>query len=99
MNRPGLGTRFAGSPLGALVLFALYGAVGYGWWWGWQGQHVRWWVALCALAAAVRTLKAIGKVRRYKAWRAEFEAIAAEDLPRRQKRRGRGWKLRSEEHT
>ena len=75
------------------MLFTLYGAVGYGWWWGWQGQHVRWWLALCAAAAAVRTLKAVARVRRYKAWLAEFQAIAAEDLPRRQKRSGRGWVL------
>jgi hypothetical protein len=91
MNRPGVGVRFAGSPVGALMLFTLYGAVGYCWWWGWQGQHVRWWVALCAAAAAVRTLKAIVRVRRYKAWLAEFQAIAAEDPSRRQKRSGRRW--------
>ena len=92
MNRPGVGVRFAGSPPGALMLFALYAAVGYCWWWGWQGQHVRWWVALCSAAAAVRTLKAVGKVRRYNAWVAEWQAIGGDDgPPRRQKIRGRGW--------
>ena len=93
MNRPGLLTRFAGSPRGALLLFVLYGAVGYCWWWGWQGWHVRWWVALGAVGAAFRTLGAIGRMRRYNAWLAEWRAMGGNDAPPRPEKRRRGWLL------
>jgi hypothetical protein len=88
MNRPRLSVRLAGSPLGALLLFVLYVAIVLGWYQG----NVPWWLALGAVAAAVRTLSAIGKVRRYKAWSADWQAAGAEDEPpRRQKRGKRGW--------
>jgi hypothetical protein len=86
MNRPGVSVRLAGSPLGALLLFMLYAAVVL----GWYQDDVAWWLALGAVAAAFRTLGAVGKLRRYNAWLAQWQAMGAESEapPRRKKRRG-----------
>ncbi len=89
MNRPAPFVRLAGSPLGAIVLFFMYGAVVLGWYEG----HTAWWLAVGAVGAAMRTLGAVGKVRRYKSWLADWQAMSAEiqPAPPEKKRRGRGW--------
>jgi len=84
MNRPGFGVRVAGSPLGALMLLAMYAAVIFGWY---QGE-VAWWVGVAAVAAAGRTVSAIGTVRRYKLWAADWRGMGEEGAP---KKRGRVW--------
>jgi hypothetical protein len=93
MNRPALLARLAGSPRGALVLFVCYAALVFGWYQG----NIPWWLALGAVGAAFRTLSAVGRVRRYKAWRADWQAMGGEDEPppaaARQKKRRRGWVL------
>jgi hypothetical protein len=83
MNRPSLVVRVAGSPLPALVLFAGYAGVIAGWYQG----HVVWWLALAAVSAAIRTLSAVGTLRRYKAWRAEWNAMGAKDQSARPSRK------------
>jgi len=77
MNRPPLLVRAAGSPLGALLLFLGYAAIVAGWY---DGQVV-WWLALGSVGAAMRTLSAVGRVRRYKAWLAEWNAMGAREEP------------------
>jgi hypothetical protein len=69
--------RVAGSPLRAFLLFVCYAAIVAGWYEG----DVVWWLALTALGAAMRTLSAVGQVRRYKAWLAEWNAMGAKDEP------------------
>ncbi len=61
----------AGSPVGAILLFLLYAWL----WLGWYEGRVSWWLALGAVGAALRTLGAIGQVRRYKAWSKEWRAM------------------------
>ena len=88
MNRPALLVRIAGSPLGALLLFMVYAAVIAGWY---EGQVV-WWLALGSVGAAFRTLSAVGRVRRYKAWDAEWNAMGAREesaIPRKERRGAR----------
>ena len=86
MSRPPLLVRTAGSPLPALLLFVGYTALI----WGWYEDRVVWWLALAAVGAALRTLSAVGQVRRYKAWLAEWNAMAGTEQPRhKEKRRGR----------
>jgi hypothetical protein len=90
MSRPSLLVRVAGSPLPALLLFLVYAAVIAGWY---EGQVV-WWLALGSLGAAIRTLSAVGRVRRYKAWQAGWNAMGAreESAPRNKDKRGaRRW--------
>lgn len=90
MTRPPLIVRVAGSPLPAFLLFLGYAAIVAGWY---QDQIV-WWVALATVGAAMRTLSAIGRVRRYKAWLAEWNAMGAKEEPARppkEKRGGRHW--------
>ncbi len=89
MNRPAPLVRLAGSPLGAILLFVIYGMVVVGWYEG----HTAWWLALGAVGAAMRTLGAVGKVRRYKSWLADWQAMSTEMQPVRpeKKRGGRGW--------
>jgi hypothetical protein len=92
MTRPSLLVRVTGSPLPALLLFLCYAAVIAGWY---EGQVV-WWLALGSVGAAFRTLSAVGRVRRYKAWMAEWNAMGAreESAPRgKQKRGARHWVL------
>jgi hypothetical protein len=85
MNRPSLSVRVAGSPLGALVLLLVWGAVVVAWYQG----NVPWWVGVAAVAAAGRTFGAFGRMRRYKAWLADWQAMGAEgEQPRPKKRRG-----------
>jgi len=78
MNRPNLLVRVAGSPLPATVLFVAYAAVIFGWF---QSPGVPWWLALGAAVAAIRTLSAVGTLRRYKAWLAEWSAMGAHNEP------------------
>jgi hypothetical protein len=88
MSRPPLLVRVAGSPLPAFLLFLGYAAIVAGWY---EGQVV-WWLALGSVGAAIRTLSAVGRVRRYKAWLAEWNAMGAKEEPppsHEQKRGGR----------
>jgi hypothetical protein len=87
MTRPSFSARVAGSPLGALLLFLVYAAVVAGWY---EGQVV-WWLALGSVGAAIRTLSAVGRVRRYKAWLAAWNAMGAteEAAPSREEKRRR----------
>jgi hypothetical protein len=91
MNRPSAIVMLAGAPVGALVLFALYTALIYGWYQG----NVSWWVALAALGLAFRTLSAMGARRRYLGWKAEWEAMAtmgdAQRAPKQASRSGSVW--------
>ena len=77
MSRPPLLVRVAGSPLPALLLFMGYAAVVAGWYHG----DVVWWLALAAVGASFRTLSAVGRVRRYKAWLAEWNAMGEMEQP------------------
>jgi hypothetical protein len=88
MNRPRRLVRLAGSPRGALLLFIGYAVIVYGWY---QGD-VPWWLAVGAVAAGFRTLAAVGRMRRYKAWLADWQGMGAGDEPPRPKKR-RGWVL------
>ena len=90
MTRPRPLTRFAGSPLGALVLLVVYAAVVAGWY---QGLDVPWWLAVGAVAAAFRTLAAVVGMRRYKAWLAEWQAMGAHDDAPPLPKKKRAWKL------
>jgi len=91
MNRPSLSVRVAGSRAGASLLFVLYVCVVM----GWYQSDVPWWLALGAVGAALRTLRAVVQVRRYKAWLADWEAmgepINAPRQPQPAKRRPYGW--------
>jgi hypothetical protein len=84
MSRPPLLVRVAGSPLPAFLLFLSYVAIVVGWS---QGQ-VPWWLALAAVGASMRTLSALRRVRRYKAWMAEWNAMGATDQPQPNEKRG-----------
>lgn len=85
MTRPSFAGRVAGSPLGALLLLLVCATVIAGWY---EGQVV-WWLALGSVGAAMRTLSAVGRLRRYKAWLAEWNAITGEaSAPPREKKRG-----------
>ena len=89
MNRPHFLVRVAGSPLPAFVLFLGYAAIVAGWC---QGA-VPWWLALASVGAFIRTLSAIGQVRRYKAWLAEWNAMDAKEQPRPKDKPSGRWKL------
>jgi hypothetical protein len=78
MSRPPLLVRVAGSPLPAFLLLLGYAAVVAGWYEG----HVVWWLALAAVGASMRTLSAVRRVRRYKAWLADWNAMGAAEQPR-----------------
>jgi cytochrome bd-type quinol oxidase subunit 2 len=90
MTRPPLLVRFAGSPVGAIVLFIVYGVLVL----GWYQNEVPWWLALATVGAAYRTLSAVGTVRGYKAWQAQWSAMGTpqEQTQKVEKRRG-GWVL------
>ena len=67
-------------------MFILYAAVVVGWY---QGS-VSWWLALGAVGAAGKTVGAMGRLRRYKAWCAQWQAMSADGAPvRREKKHGR----------
>jgi cytochrome bd-type quinol oxidase subunit 2 len=84
MSRPPLLVRVAGSPLPAFLLFVGYAAVVAGWYEG----DLTWWLALAAVGASMRTLSAVGRVRRYKAWLAEWNAMNATEQPQVKEKRG-----------
>jgi hypothetical protein len=67
-----------------LLLFIVYAVVVAGWYQG----HVVWWLALVAVVASLRTLWAVGRLRRYKAWLAEWNAMGATEQTQRKKERG-----------
>jgi endonuclease/exonuclease/phosphatase (EEP) superfamily protein YafD len=79
MNRPSIGVRFAGSRLGALVLlgFCVWGVV------AWYQGNASQWLMMAALMAGLWTLKCIARMRVYRAWAAEWEAMGAEGAPAR----------------
>jgi hypothetical protein len=88
MSRPPLLVRVAGSPLPAFLLFVGYALVVAGWYDG----EVAWWLALGSVGAAMRTVAAIGRVRRYKAWLAEWNAMGEMEHLRPKKKRS--WRRR-----
>lgn len=71
MTAPSPYARLAGTPILAVLLFIGYGTVITGWFEG----RLAWWWAAVAFLAALKTLKALGEVRRYKAWLAQWNAI------------------------
>lgn len=77
MSRPPLFVRVAGSPRPAFLLFLCYTAIIFGWCEG----TVAWWLGLAAVLASIRTLSAVGQLRRYKAWLAEWNAMGAKEEP------------------
>jgi hypothetical protein len=78
MNRPSLTVRLAGAPRIAVLLWVGCAVVVAGWYEG----YAPWWQALIAVAIAKRTLSAVGQLRRYKRWAAEWDAMGApEDKP------------------
>jgi len=83
MNRPSFRVRLAGSPLGAMLLLAGCGFVG----WAWYEGHLTWWWLLIAAFTAMKTLESIRQVRRYKAWHSEWLAMSGQDAAVRPKNR------------
>ena len=82
MKAPSPFARLAGMPIFAVLLFICYGAVIT----GWSEGHLPWWLAVLAFLAALKTLKAVGEVRRYKIWLANWNAMdAQEQAPLRRK--------------
>jgi hypothetical protein len=80
MNRPSALVRLAGYPPMTSLLLIGCGLIVAGWY---QGR-VSWWVGVAAIAAAGRTLGALKRVRVYKAWLADWQAMtAAHDAPPR----------------
>ncbi len=79
MNQPSLMVRFAGSRLGAFVLLALcaWGVV------AWYLGNASEWLMMAALMAGLWTLKCIVRMRVYRAWAAEWEAMGADGAPAR----------------
>jgi hypothetical protein len=71
MNRPGFMVRLAGTPRMAMALLFGYAVIVLAWYQG----GVPWWVALAAVGATIRTLSAVGQLRRYKAWAAEWQSM------------------------
>jgi len=75
MKRPSWEVRFAGSRQGAcLILLACVLVV-----FAWDEGALPWWVALAAAGAALRTLGALGRMRRYNAWAAQWQAMGEEE--------------------
>ena len=81
MKAPAPLSRLTGIPIVAILLFIVYGTVIV----AWSDGRVPWWWALFAALAALRTLKAVGEVRRYKTWLANWNAMDAQQQapPRR----------------
>lgn len=80
MNRPSWQVRVNGSPRVAAVMCVVYVVIIAGWWTG----DFPWWLALVAVVGAKATLSAVKQMRRYKAWLAQWEAMAEdEDAPPR----------------
>jgi hypothetical protein len=74
MNRPSLSARVAASVPGAIVMFLVCAALVSGWY---QGQFP-WWLALGAMFGALHTIDAIQRVRRYRAWRTQWNAMGGD---------------------
>lgn len=90
MNRPSALVRFAGYPPMTTLLLIGYTFIVAGWY---QGR-VSWWIGVAAIAAAGRTLGAVKRVRAYKAWLVDWQAMTAHDEPPRpEKNRLRSWLL------
>jgi hypothetical protein len=90
MNRPSGFARLAAYPPMTILLFIGYAYLISGWYLG----RISWWIGIAAIAAAVRTLGAVKRVRVYKAWLAEWQAMSGHDAPPRpRKNRLRGWVL------
>ena len=87
MNRPSMSTRIAGSPRIAVLLFAGSGFAA----WAWYQGHLTWWWLPIAVFTTRKTLQSLQRVRRYKAWLADWRVAGAvnEPAPVKQKR-GRG---------
>jgi hypothetical protein len=77
MTAPSPWARLAGAPLVAILLFVVYGTVITAWF---QGS-VPWWLAGIAAVMALKTLKAAGDVRRYKAWLLQWNAMDPQAQP------------------
>jgi hypothetical protein len=77
MKQPSILVRIAGTPLIACLSVTAAAVVIYG---GYEGQ-LEWWLALAAVGAVFRTLSAVRAVRRYKAWRGEWEAMGQGGAP------------------
>jgi membrane protein YdbS with pleckstrin-like domain len=91
MNRPAGLVRLAGAPPVAVVLL-LGSAVAI---LGWYEGSGPWWLALGAIAAAMHTLSAVGQVRRYREWLAQWQAMGAplHAPPKPAAKPKRRWKL------
>ena len=89
MKRPGLLVRLMGAPPVATVLLVVWVGVGV----AWSRGNLPGWLAFVALLAALRTLSAVRKMRRYKTWAAEWQAMGEpfSKPPQAQKKHGRGW--------
>jgi hypothetical protein len=71
MTVPSPFARLAGTPVVGLLLFIGSCTVIAGWF---QGR-MPWWFAAVAFLLALKTLKALGEVRRYKAWLVQWNAM------------------------
>jgi hypothetical protein len=71
MNRPAPFVRFAGNPFIGLVLLAVCVTYVVGWFYG----HTTWVAALTGLLVGINTLSAVGRVRRYKVWKRDWDAV------------------------
>lgn len=78
MKAPTPLSRLTGIPVVAILLFIVYGTVIV----AWSDGRVPWWWALFAAFAALRTLKAMGEVRRYKTWLANWNAMDEQEQAR-----------------
>jgi hypothetical protein len=71
MNRPSSLACLAGKPRVCVLLLVLYTAMV----WAWFNGAVPWWMALLAVGAAQRTLRSYHELKRYTAWRVQWEAM------------------------
>jgi hypothetical protein len=85
MTRPSVTAQAMGTPGVALLLFAGYAAIG----WGWYAYHLNFLLVVAAIFAARRTLSAVDEVRRYKDWQQQLARMTGSDaatpVPRRRK--------------
>jgi hypothetical protein len=71
MKRPSALTRLMGAPLVALLLLAACATVSIEWFAG----DAPWWLGVGALFTGLHTLSSVGRVSRYKAWAAKWQAM------------------------
>lgn len=71
MNRPSSLACVAGKPRVCLLLLILFATTV----WGWYNGAVPWWMALLAVGAAQRALRSYHELKRYTAWRVQWEAM------------------------